>query len=296
MTSTAIADAATASTPTPLRLRLKWVIFFLLALWGILQLGPLIYMVITSLKTDRLILNAPFALPFPPEFQNYLVVLRGDRATVPFLTNLGNSIVVTAGALIILLFSASLGGYALARGSFPGSRQAQTILLLVLAIPVQVLLIPTFFLMDRLELRNTVYGLMLLYATFGLPSTTLLMRAHFLSFPRDLEEQALVDGCNRFSAFFRIVLPLSAGAIASMAIINITWIWGELMFATVLLQRKELQTLPVAVASYNPIPMTSDSVIGPQFAIITLAIVPLMLVYALFQKQIRKGLIAGALR
>lgn len=268
----------------------------LLIFWAIVQVYPILYMLITSVKTDKQILNAPFALPEPLLLDNYAIVWQGDRVAQPFSTFFVNSFVITFGSLAILLFVAGLAGYSLARGRFPGNAATQQGFLLTLAVPVHVLIIPMYFFMGDLGLRNSHIGMMLVYATLGLPFTIILMRAYFLSFPRELEESALLDGCSRFGAFIRVVVPVSRGAIASMAIINISWIWSELLFALVLLDQQGVRTLPLAVAGYRPAAMTSESVLGQQFAIMTLTALPLFVFYFLFQQQIRKGMTAGALR
>ena len=181
-------------------------------------------------------------------------------------------------------------------GASPATRATQQGFLLTLAVPVHVLIIPMYFFTGELGLRNSHVGMMLVYATLGLPFTIILMRAYFLSFPHELEEAALLDGCSRFGAFIRVVVPVSRGAIASMAIINISWIWSELFFALVLLDQPQVRTLPLAIAGYRPVSMAAESVIGQQFAIMTLTALPLFVFYFLFQQQIRKGMTAGALR
>ncbi len=268
----------------------------MLLAWAIVQVYPILFMFITSVKSDKQILNAPFAMPDPLSLDNYAIVWQGDRVAQPFSTFFVNSFVITFGSLAILLFVAGLAGYSLARGRFPGNAATQLGFLLTLAVPVHVLIIPMYFFMGDLGLRNSHVGMMLVYATLGLPFTIILMRAYFLSFPRELEESALLDGCSRFGAFIRVVVPVSRGAIASMAIINISWIWSELLFALVLLDQQGVRTLPLAVAGYRPAAMTSESVLGQQFAIMTLTALPLFVFYFLFQKQIRKGMTAGALR
>lgn len=268
----------------------------LLIAWAVVQVYPILFMFITSVKTDKQILNAPFALPEPLRLENYAIVWQGDRVAQPFSAFFMNSFIITFGSLAILLFVAGLAGYSLARGRFPGNAATQQGFLLTLAVPVHVLIIPMYFFMGDLGLRNSHIGMMLVYATLGLPFTIILMRAYFLSFPRELEESALLDGCSRFGAFIRVVVPVSRGAIASMAIINISWIWSELLFALVLLDQQGVRTLPLAVAGYRPASMTSESVLGQQFAIMSLTALPLFVFYFLFQQQIRKGMTAGALR
>jgi ABC-type glycerol-3-phosphate transport system permease component len=292
----AASASSRAGRRRPLPSAARTLISVLLLGWLAIQVYPILYMFFTSLKTDPDILNAPFALPLPPVFGNYLEVLIGNRTNQSFLVFFFNSVVITGGSLVLLIAAASLAGYALARGPFPGSAAAQQVFLLALAVPVQVLLVPIYFFFGDIGLRNNLFGMILLYATMGLPFTTILMRAYFVSFPRELEEAARIDGCSRLGAFWRVVLPVSRGAFASMAIVNIGWVWSELFFALVLLDRLGVRTLPLAVASYKPGSMASTTVIGELFAIMSLMVLPLLVFYFLFQKQIRKGMTAGALK
>jgi len=264
--------------------------------WLLLEVYPLLFLFFTSFKTDPQILNTPFALPSALPLDNYIGVWLGERNNQPFAIFFRNSVIVTAGTLLLLLAVASLAGYALARGRFPGSAAVQQSFLLSLAVPAHVLLIPIFFFMERLGLRNSLWGLILMYTTLGLPFTVLLMRAYFLSFPRELEEAAMLDGCTRLGTFWRVVVPVSKGALASMAIVNITWIWSELFFALILLNRMDMRTLPLAIASYSPQMFASESTIAGQFAAMALATIPMIVFYFLFQRQITKGMTMGAFR
>ncbi len=275
---------------------LKGTLLAALVAWFLIELYPVIFLLTTSFKTDSEILSAPFAWPSGFHFANYVRVWLGEGANRPMALYMRNSIVVTASALALLLAVSALAGYALARGRFPGSAATQQTFLLCLAVPVHVLIIPVFFMMDRFGLRNDLLGLTFMYTTMGVPFTVLLMRAYFLSFPVEMEEAALIDGCSRFGVFWRIVIPVSRNAIASMAIINISWVWSELFFALVLMDRSEWQTMPLAVIAYAPKAMMGESTIGPQFAAMVSAAMPLIIVYFLFQRQITKGMTMGAIR
>ncbi len=274
----------------------KVLVVGVLVFWLVMQLYPIFFLFMTSLKSDAQVLNAPFALPDPVRLDNYSRVWEGDRTNQSFLIYFRNSTVTTVGTLAILLTVSALAGYALARGKFPGGAVFQQIFLLSLAVPVHVLLIPLYFFLGELGMRNNLFGMMLIYSTLGLPFTIILMRSYFISFPRELEEAALIDGCTRLGAFLRIVIPVSRGALASMAIINISWVWSELFFGLALLGKLEVRTLPLAIAAYKPATMATDSVVGDQFAIMSLTIIPLIVFYFVFQKQIRKGMTAGALK
>jgi ABC-type glycerol-3-phosphate transport system permease component len=168
--------------------------------------------------------------------------------------------------------------------------------LLSLAVPAHALLIPLYFFLGSLGLRNNLLGMILIYTTLGLPLSIVLARAYFLSFPVELEEQALIDGCSRFGAFWRIVVPMSGGILATIAIVNVTWVWSELFFAQAFLSDTDVQTLPIAVASYRPAQMQASAAISQHFAIMALTTLPLIAFYFLFQRSIRKGMAAGALK
>lgn len=275
---------------------LRAIAYGLLLVWLAMTLYPIVYLFFTSLKTDPQILNTPFSAPIPPVVQNYLSVITGGRTNQSVVVYLMNSFIVTTGSLLLLLAASSLAGYALARGQFPGNQLAQQLFLLALAVPAHVLLIPIYFYFGELGLRNNLFGMILLYATLGLPFTTILMRSYFVSFPTELEEAARLDGCSRFGVFWRIVLPVSRGALASMVIINLGWIWSELFFALALLDKLGMRTLPLAIAAYRPDAMATETVIGELFAIMSLAVLPLLIFYLIFQRQIRKGMTAGAIK
>lgn len=287
---------ATRTSSTAFRFTGRLLVVGLLLLWLVVQVYPIVFLFFTSLKTDPQILSTPFALPFPPQFSNYAAVIEGGRTNQSILVYFFNSVVVTGGTLVLLLTVSSLAGYALARGRFPGSAATQQLFLLALAVPVHVLLIPIYFFFGELGLRNNLLGLILLYTTLGLPFTAILMRSYFVSFPRELEEAARIDGCSRLGTFWRVVLPVSRGALASMAIINVGWVWSELFFGLVLLDKLGVRTLPLAIAAYKPSSMAQQTSVGELFAIMSLTVLPMIVFYFVFQKQIRKGMTAGAVK
>jgi ABC-type glycerol-3-phosphate transport system permease component len=165
-----------------------------------------------------------------------------------------------------------------------------------LAVPAHTLLIPLYFFLGNIGLRNNLFGMVLVYTTLGLPLSIVLARAYFLSFPVELEEQAQIDGCSRFGAFWYIVVPMSKGILATIAIVNVSWVWSELFFAQAFLSDTDMQTLPIAVATYRPAQMQASAAISQHFAIMSLTTLPLVIFYFLFQGNIRKGMAAGALK
>jgi ABC-type glycerol-3-phosphate transport system permease component len=274
----------------------KLTIMILLVLWSMIELYPILFMFNTSLKLDAEILNQPFSLGFPPSFESYARVWEGDQTGQPFIYYFLNSLNILLGTIVLLLATSTLAGYALARGRFPGSPVVQQGLLLSLAVPAHTLLIPLYFFLGNLGLRNNSMGMILVYTTLGLPLSVVLARAYFLSFPVELEEQALIDGCSRFGAFIRVVVPMSTSILATIAILNVTWVWSELFFAQAFLSDTDTHTLPIAIASYRPAQMQASAAISQHFAIMALTTLPLIVFYFVFQRNIRKGIAAGALR
>jgi len=274
----------------------KIIVVVVLVLWAIIELYPILFMFNTSFKLDPQILNEPFSIGYPPSFESYARVWEGDQTGQPFLSYFMNSAIILVGTIILLLVTSTLAGYALARGRFPGSPWVQQGFLLSLAVPAHALLIPLYFFLGNLGLRNNLLGMVMVYTTLGLPLSIVLARAYFLSFPVEIEEQALIDGCSQFGAFWRIVVPMSRSILATIAIVNITWVWSELFFAQAFLSDTDMQTLPIAVASYRPAQMQASAAISQHFAIMALTTLPLLIFYFVFQSHIRKGMTAGALR
>jgi raffinose/stachyose/melibiose transport system permease protein len=261
--------------------------------WAVLELFPMLFMLFNSVKTNAEIMDSPFGLPAIPRLLNYLEAWQGGNLGVPIGRYFLNSIFVTSGTLVLLMFTGSLAGYALARYRFPGSNLAQRSLIWGLAIPVHTTLIPVFHFLGGLGLRNNYFGLIGVYAAFWLPFTIIVMRAYFVSFPRELEEAARIDGCTDFGAFWRVVLPVSRGALASISIINVVGIWSELLFAYVLMNKPEVRTLPVGILSFRGEYQVAWNLI---FAGLAIATIPTVLFFLVFQRQITKGMTMGALR
>jgi ABC-type glycerol-3-phosphate transport system permease component len=277
----------------PVRGALYVVLYALLIFWAVVELYPLVFLFYTALKTDAQIMSYPWALPDRPHFENFAEVWSGGTIQVPIPRYLLNSVVITGLTLLILTFAGTLAGYALARYQFPGAGLSQRLFIWALAIPVHATLVPVFLFMGDLGLRNTYWGIAGLYAAFWLPFTVVVMRAYFESFPRELEESARIDGCTDFGVFWRIVLPISRGSVASISIVNVVGIWSELLFAFVLLNKPDMRTLTVGVLAFKGEYTVSWGLI---FAGLAIATLPTLLFFLFFQRQITKGMTMGAFR
>jgi raffinose/stachyose/melibiose transport system permease protein len=268
-------------------------LYGLLIFWAAVQLFPILFMFLQSVKTDAEIMGNIWALPEVVRLENFGRVWEGGQAGVPIGRYFGNSLIVTAGTLLLLTTTGALAGYALARFDFPGQAFFRSSMIWALAIPIHALMIPVFHFTGRLGMRNNLLGLILVYTAFWLPFTILLMRSYFLSFPRELEEAAKIDGATTLGTFFRIVLPISRGAMAGISIVNVVGIWSELLFAFLLMNKQPMRTLPVGMLSFQGQYSVEWSTV---FAAFTMAALPTLIFFLIFQQQITKGMTVGAVK
>jgi ABC-type glycerol-3-phosphate transport system permease component len=271
------------------------------ALLALVFLFPLYWLVGLSLKTRPQIFGATPLWVWQPTLENYRSVLRiGEGAfalsqntsAVDFLADFANSVIVSTGAVALSLAVGVSAGYAFSRYHFRGSRQLFLSLLIMRMLPPIAILVPMYVLFRRVGLLDTHFALVLAYTTFNLPLVVWIMRSFFEDLPRELEESAQIDGCTRFGAFWRVILPLARPGLATATIFSLILAWNDFLFAAVLTGHRS-QTLPVMMAGY-----TTDSGIdwGNMTASAVIIILP-MLVFALFaQRHLAAGLSAGAVK
>ncbi len=261
----------------------------LLALLGFV-LAPLYWMTITAFKSDDQIVARTHDLwPTPWSTEQFTNLFSG-RA---FGTWYVNTVLVSLASTVIALVCAALAGYALARLKFRGSQSFTVTILLTYVMPGALLFIPLYQLVSGIGLNDSLWSLVLAYPTFTLPFATWLLVGYFKSIPADLEEAALVDGCTRFGAFTRIVLPLAKPGLLAVALFTLTNAWNEFLFAFVFITKDDYKTLPVGMQSM----IFGDVVPQGQLAAASLLIsIPVVLMYGLGQRFLTEGLTAGAVK
>ena len=193
-------------------------------------LFPVFWMVLTSFKQQRDVFTSPPKLFFTPTIETYTSYLR--YADVP--GRMLNTIIVAGGAGLISIIAGSMAGYALARVPLRGANTIGVLILLSRGVPPIALAVPMFLVARNLDITDKHITLILAYCTFLIPYVMWLMRGFFKSLPRELEESATIDGCSRFGAFFRIIVPISLPGILSTLIFSMILAWEELLFALVL--------------------------------------------------------------
>jgi multiple sugar transport system permease protein len=272
-----------------LNISLKIVSYVVLSFIGLLMIGPFIWMVTTSLKeSGDLFTFPPTLFPDPLTFKNYEEIF----SKIPFLDFTLNSLKISILATFGQVFSCSLAAYAFARMNFKGKNVLYYILLATMMIPAQVTMIPVFIIMKYLGWINSHMALIapaFLGGAFG----TFLMRQFFASIPKDLEDAAKIDGCGRFRVFWKIFLPQSKPALATLAVFSFMAYWNDLLGPVIYLSSLNKMTLTVGLASIQGLNfLRFDLMMAGAF----LTVIPILILFVIAQKFFINSIILSGMK
>jgi len=277
-------------------MRLTYFVLYIGAIfWAMTQLYPMIFLFMSSLKDNSSIILNVFSPPSNLQIQNYEIVWKGEYQNIIISRYLLNSTIVSVSSTIILIFTAMMAGYALARYNNKLLTTISNLFLGLVAVPIHSIVIPLFFLINSLGLVDTYLGLILPYVSFALPFSVLIAKAFFKSFQKEVEEAARVDGAGEISLLLKIVFPMSRPLLAVLAIINFPNFWNELMFAIIGITSNEMKTLPVGILAFRGRPEMEPRW-DLMFSAMSISTIPLIIFYLLFQRQIIRGVTLGAVK
>ena len=263
----------------------------------IIILVPIIYILSLSLRTKETIYqDFLFLIPKKITFQNYIGAFDyvKTRLDVSFLRLFINSIIASFSSIAIALVVASLASFSFSNYRFKGKELTFTMIIASFVIPAQVLLIPLFFILRNAGIINTYLAVIIPYVGFLIPIATLILRSFFEQIPKEIKESAKIDGASDLRTFLQIVLPLSKPAVASCVILLFLETWNEFIFALVFLQDPKLQTIPVAIAKIAGGKYIVP--IGTYSAAIMITIIPVLIIFIIFQKWFISGMTMGAIK
>lgn len=259
-----------------------------------IMLLPLVASVLASMKSsEEAAAVPPSYLPHGLSFQSY-ERLWEFQAGLP--TYLANSFVVAFLTIAFALVLTVPAGYALARFPIPGKELLFIFLLLALIIPYQALLTPIFLMFSDLGLTNSLLGLAIIHTAIQLPFSLYIMRNSFAAVPRELEEAAVIDGCNSWQALVRIFLPSLLPAVVTVAIFAFITSWNEFLGALVMMNEDSSYTLPVVLALARTQTSLGGTDWGMLQAGVTISIIPCVGIYLLLQRYYVSGLLSGAVK
>ncbi len=267
----------------------RWGLFVIVLAIALVINGPIIFMIINSFQTTEQMLISKSILPEKYTVANYEFLL----ARTSYLRFFSNSVLISAISTILTVIAAAFAGYALSRYRNRPVKAYSRILLMVQMFPIIMALIPLFVIFRTLGLIDHPLSVIIIYTTVHLPFATWMFRAFFDSIPRELEEAALVDGCSRISAFFRIVLPLSGPGIAAVAIFSTLFSYNEFFIASIFLRSEAQMPVPVGVQMFMQQYATDW---GSLMAAATLTMIPTFLFFMFAQKYMVHGGLAGGVK
>lgn len=251
----------------------------------LIVLYPLLWMVFSSFKNNREVFDHPWGLPSELRWQNFRQA--GDAGVVRYFTN---SVIVTSASIITTTLLSAWAAYGLVRLRVPLAGPALLIMLGGLMLAPTVAIVPLFGLLQQLHIFDTYWALIVLYTAFRLPFTTFLIRAYMIDLPRDLDEAATIDGASRAQIFWQIILPLCRPILVSAGLLQALFAWNEFVFALVFISSRNLKTLPVGLVDMQSRLLTNWPV---QFAGLTMAAIPMIVLFLIGQRHFLRGLTDG---
>ena len=267
-----------------------WTVAFILAIfWLAVSFMPFVFMVLNSFKEKfEMLTKGVFQLPDALNWNNYTEVLKGG-----FGTYFKNSVIVLAISLILLLFIASCASYPLARFKFKLANPIYALIVACMSIPVHITLIPVFKMAKSTGLYDSIWALIGPYIAFAVPISVFILTSFMKEIPREIEESAEIDGCGKIQMFFSMILPLAKPGLATFAIYNGVNMWNEFSFAYTLTQSSANRTLPLAIWEFKGQYSMNTPMI---MAVLTLTLLPMIIMFIIFQDKLVKGMTAGAVK
>jgi raffinose/stachyose/melibiose transport system permease protein len=267
---------------------LKGLSHAILFVFAAIVVYPVVWMIFASFKMKSELVDNIWGPPQWLAFENYTEAWR--IAGLGYA--LANSVIVSIAVVALILALASLAGYALARFRFPLA--TFILLLFVLTMQAPVPIIPLYAMLVQLGLTNSYPALILPMVAGGLPLSIFIFQAYFRTVPRELSEAAVVDGCSPFSAFLRVIVPISAPVFATVAILEFLGAWNQYLLPLILVRSPEMRTLPLAIQVFFYDWGRTEW--AQVFAALTIGSLPMIVVYILMQRQFIQGLTSGALK
>jgi raffinose/stachyose/melibiose transport system permease protein len=265
----------------------KLAIFVLL----LVEVYPIIWLLLSSIKgPDEFNANPMYALPEGFHIQNYLDAWNiGNMGTY-----FKNSIIATFPALFLIIFLGAGAAFAIEKMRWKWSKGVMLLFTAGIMVPVQIVLLPLFTIFFKTGLLNSLWSLILVYTTFGLPLTILMFSSYFKALPNEVIESAVMDGASIYQIFFKIAIPIVSNAIVTVALVQFFFVWNDLIFAMTFISDTELRTIQTGLNSFTG--EYGQKQWGPIFASISLAVVPTLLLYLFLNKLVMKGMTSGAVK
>ena len=259
--------------------------------WVIVICAPLLWVLMSSFKTTKQIFGSPFSWPTSFNFDNYVSAWTTASIGSYFL----NTVIVVGSALVIVMTLGAMCAYYLARYEFRGSQIIYYLMLAGLTFPVFLAVVPLFLTLKSFGILNTLPGLIITYVAFALPFTVFFLFAFFKTLPQEVAEAAALDGCGPFRIFFQIMLPMATPGIASVAIFNFLGLWNQFLLPIALNTNAKNYVLSQGMASFASQAGYAVN-FGALFAAVVITVLPVLVTYIIFQRQLQGSVSPGLMK
>ncbi len=259
--------------------------------WAVTVIFPMIWMIYSSFKTDQELFFSPWAPPVELQWDNFARAWTKAHVGDYLL----NTLIVVVPALLLTLIISAMAAYVLARFEFVGGRFLFYMFLSGMLFPVFLAIVPLFNFVNQLKMLNTFHGLILVYIAYSLPFTIFFLTGFFKTLPTEIEESAIMDGANPYQVFFKVMLPMASPGLISMGIFNFLGMWNQYVLPLVLISDESKFMLSQGLA-FMLFKQFYENDWSALFAALTIIMVPTLIVYITFQKQIQDGITTGALK
>lgn len=268
----------------------KILLLAFLILFACIQLYPLVWLLLYSLKSNAEILGDNIVgLPQRWQWENYQRALTASEIPRYFM----NSVIFSLVTVMVVGLLSAMAAYGIARMRWKLSGLTLTVFSIGIMIPAHAALLPLFQVLNTLELKGGYLGLALPYIAFALPMSVMVLTGFYRSIPHELEESAYIDGCGVYKTFLYIIFPIIKPALATASIFTFLNTWNELLFATTLLDNNLYYTLPVGISAFSGVYTTKLGMVGAGLVVATL---PSIIIYTLLSNKIQESLVSGAVK
>ena len=268
---------------------MKAITYVFLIVMAIIFIMPMLFKIVSSLKTKLEIFSQPFALPKIPQWSNYIVAWRDANMSAYFI----NSLVQAGSTVILTSLVSTMEAYALARFDFKLNKILVVVFLLGMMVPMHTILVPVSYIIGLFNLKNNIPALVLVYVAFNLPFSIMVMITFMKGVNRSLEEAAIIDGASYFQIYSRIMIPLTLPAISTISIFNFMGAWNNILFPLLFINDKKLRPIALGLLNFNG---ERGSEYGLMMAGIVITVAVPLAIYLLFQEKVESGLAVGAVK
>jgi len=250
---------------------------------------PMLFTLISSVKTKVEIFSRPFALPAVVKWSNYVAAWKGANMSRYFI----NSMIQSGATVIILAVVSSMASYVLSRFDFKVNKFLTVFFMLGMMIPMHTVLVPISYVIGMLNLTDNIPALILVYVAFNLPFSIMVVSNFMKGINQSLGEAALIDGASYFQIYYKVMLPLTVPALSTISIFNFLAAWNNILFPLLFISDKSLKPIALGLLNFNG---ERGSDYGPLMAAIIITVAVPMVLYLLFQEKVEGGLAAGAVK